>query len=146
MREAMRILLIEGLLRHSLYKGVSVSELSLRDVKDIYQLRRMLQISGVRAASKSRHPILGELQSTLGEHEAIVRLRHWMKAVSFDLEFHILLIRFHQNRRLESFYRNMIGELRVGTVLVDRSRGDPGILIPVHRKICDLLRGGKLKQ
>jgi len=32
MREAMRILSIEGLLRHSLHRGVAVSQLALRDV------------------------------------------------------------------------------------------------------------------
>jgi DNA-binding GntR family transcriptional regulator len=62
------------------------------------------------------------------------------------LQFHSLLFRFHGNKRLESFYKNMLGELRVGMVLVDRSHDNPGALIPVHRKMCQLLSTGKLKQ
>jgi DNA-binding FadR family transcriptional regulator len=40
----------------------------------------------------------------------------------------------------------MIGELRVGMVLVDRSHDDPEALIPVHRKMHQFLSTGKLKQ
>jgi DNA-binding GntR family transcriptional regulator len=57
-----------------------------------------------------------------------------------------LLIRFHHNRRLESFYQRVIGELRMGMVLVDRSHDDPSALIPVHRKMYQLLAAGKLKE
>jgi DNA-binding GntR family transcriptional regulator len=66
--------------------------------------------------------------------------------VGFDLHFHSLLIRFHHNRRLESFYQQVIGELRLGMVLVDRSHDNPGALIPVHRKMYQFLAAGKLKQ
>jgi len=75
-----------------------------------------------------------------------VRDRNWSCAVSHDLHFHSLLIRFHGNKRLDTFYKNMLGELRVGMVLVDRSHDNPGALIPVHRKMCQLLSTGKLKQ
>jgi DNA-binding GntR family transcriptional regulator len=66
--------------------------------------------------------------------------------VGFDLQFHISLIHFHHNKRLESFYQKLIGELRMGMVLVDRRHDNPGGLIPQHRKIYQLLSVGKLKQ
>jgi DNA-binding GntR family transcriptional regulator len=75
-----------------------------------------------------------------------VRNRDWARAVEFDLQFHTLLIRFHQNRRLESFYQKVIGELRMGMVLVDRGHDQPGKLVPVHRKLYQLLAKGKAKQ
>src|SRR5229473_6582660 len=50
MREAMRILSLEGLLKRNLHRGVTVSQLSVRDVQEIYQLRRMLEIPAVLAA------------------------------------------------------------------------------------------------
>jgi DNA-binding GntR family transcriptional regulator len=75
-----------------------------------------------------------------------VQARDWSRAVSHDLHFHNLLIRFHGNKRLDSFHRNMLVELRVGMILVDRSHDDPGALIPVHRKMYQLLSSGKLKQ
>ena len=145
MREAIRILALEGLLRRSLHRGVAVSQLSLRDVKEIYQLRRMLELPAVLAASHPGPEILEELRAALESYEEAVRLRNWPRAVSHDLHFHSLMIRFHGNKRLETFYQNMIGELRVGMVLVDRTHDDPGALAPVHRKMCQLLSTGKLK-
>ena len=146
MREAIRILSLEGLLRRSLHRGAAVSQLSLRDVQEIYQLRRMLELPAVLAARSPNQDLLQELRSAVEQYELAVGDRNWSRAVSHDLHFHSLLIRFHGNKRLDSFYKNMIGELRIGMVLVDRSHDNPGALIPVHRKMCRLLSTGKLKQ
>lgn len=146
MREATRILSLEGLLKRSIHRGVAVSQLSLKDVQEIYHLRRMLEIPAVLAAQSRRSDILQEIRNALDGYERSVRARDWMRAVSFDLQFHSLLIRFHQNKRLESFYQKLIGEVRMGMVLVDRTHDDPERLIPVHHKMYQLLTAGKLKQ
>lgn len=146
MREATRILSLENLLKRSIHRGVAVSQLSLKDVQEIYHLRRMLEISGVLGAGDNRSEALPELRDAVEGYERAVRERDWLRAVGFDFQFHSLLIRFHRNRRLESFYQRVIGELRMGMVLVDRSHDDPGGLIPVHRKIYQLLAAGKLKE
>ena len=70
----------------------------------------------------------------------------WVRAVRFDLHFHTLLIRFHRNRRLESFYQKLLGELRMGMVLVDLRHDDPGGLVPVHRRIYQLLTHGEISE
>lgn len=145
MREATRILSLENLLKRSIHRGVAVSQLALKDVQEIYHLRRMLEIPGVLAAAEKRSEVLPELRSAVEGYERAVRERDWLRAVGFDLQFHSLLIRFHRNRRLESFYQRVIGELRMGMVLVDRSHDNPGALIPVHRKMYQLLAAGKLK-
>jgi DNA-binding GntR family transcriptional regulator len=146
MREATRILSLEGLLRRRIHRGIAVSQLSLKDVQEIYQLRRMLEISAVLATESRDGEVLPELLTALEGYEQAVRNRDWARAVEFDLQFHTLLIRFHQNRRLESFYQKVIGELRMGMVLVDRGHDQPGKLIPVHRKLYQLLAKGKAKQ
>ena len=145
MREATRILTLEGLLRRSIHRGVAVSQLSLKDLHEIYEVRRMLEISAVLAANGSSD-VLPELENALAGYEQAVLRRDWVRAVGFDLQFHSRLIGLHHNRRLETFYQKVIGELRMGMVLVDRSHDDPGRLIPVHRKLLGLLSAGKLKQ
>jgi len=146
MREAVRILCLEGLLVRSAHRGVAVERLSARDVREIYELRRMFEISAVLATRKPDPTVLKELQLALEQYEHAVRSRDWLTAVGHDLHFHTLLIRFLQNRRLETFYRKVIGELRMGMVLVDRSHDDPVGLVPVHRKVYQLLHAGKSKQ
>jgi len=145
MREATRILSLEGLLKRSIHRGVAVSQLSPGDVREIYQLRRMLEIPAV-LAGRSGHPVFSELRAELEGYERAVRQRDWMRAVGHDLHFHSLLVRFHGNKRLESFYQKLVGEVRMGMVLVDLSHEDPSRLVPAHRRIYELLAGGKLKQ
>jgi DNA-binding GntR family transcriptional regulator len=103
-------------------------------------------LPAVLAARDPGFYLLRDLQDAIEQYEKAVKNRDWVSAVSHDLHFHSQLVRFHGNKRLTSFYENVIGELRVGMVLVDRSHDNPSGLIPVHRKIFQLLSTGKLKR
>jgi len=145
MREAVRILALEGLLKRNIHRGVTVAQLSLKDVREIYALRRMLEISAILAAKDPSPDLLEEMRAAVDSYEKAVRSRDWARAVAFDLQFHSLLIRFHKSKRLEVFYQKVIGEVRLGMMLVDSHHDDPGGLIPVHRKLYQLLVAGKRK-
>ena len=146
MREAMRILCLEGLLNRSAHRGIAVAQLSLNDVKEIYHVRRVLEISAVEAAKTLPSDLMDELRTALQGYERSVQTRDWVDAVSHDLQFHLLLIRFLENKRLEAFYQKTIAELRMGMVLVDRRHDEPGTLVPVHRKLFRLLTAGRRKE
>jgi len=143
MREATRILSLEGLLKKNAHRGVTVARLSAEDVAEIYQLRHLMEIPAVLVAKPEDSDVLSELRNALEGYERSVGETDWVPAVRFDLQFHTLLIRFHRNSRLESFYQKLIGELRIGMVLVDRRHDDPGGLVPVHRKMYELLMAGQ---
>jgi len=145
-REATRILSLEGLLKRSAHRGVAVAQLSLEDVAEIYQLRHILEIPAVLAAKIEDSDVLAEMRTALEGYEEAVEGMDWVRAVRFDLHFHTLLIRFHRNRRLESFYQKLLGELRMGMVLVDLRHDDPGGLVPVHRRIYQLLTRGEINE
>ena len=142
-REATRILSLEGLVKRNAHRGVAVAQLSLEDVAEIYQVRHLLEIPAVLAAKAGDSHVLAEMRNALEGYEKAVEGADWVKAVRFDLHFHTLLIRFHRNRRLESFYQRLLGELRMGMVLVDLRHDDPGALVPVHRRIYQLLTEGE---
>jgi len=146
MREAMRILSLEGLLKRNIHRGIAVAQLSLRDVQEIYHVRRVLEISAIQAAKSPASELLRDLRAALEQYEEAVRSRDWVSAVTHDLHFHSLLIRFLANKRLECFYQKTIAELRMGMVLVDQRHDHPGMLIPVHRKLYQLLTAGRLKE
>ena len=86
------------------------------------------------------------MREAVDAYEKAVRSKDWAQAVACDLQFHSSLIRFHKNKRLETFYQKVIGEVRMGMVLVDSRHDDPGGLIPVHRKLYQLLVAGKRKE
>ncbi len=146
MREALRVLSLEGLLTRNIHRGVTVARLSVSDVREIYQLRRMLETSALQAAKTVRPELLDELRALVERYEAAGKAGDWIEAVRWDLQFHALLTRLHNNERLERFYQKVLSELRVGMVLVDRSHDNPGRLTRVHRRIYQLLAAGKLKE
>ena len=146
MREAVRILSLEGLLKRNIHRGVAVARLSLKDVGEIYDLRRLLEVQAILSAKDRPRELMDELRAAVDAYERAVRSRDWAQAVNCDLQFHTLLIHLRRNQRLETLYQKVIGELRMGMVLVDRSHNDPGALVPVHRKLYQLLSAGKLKQ
>jgi DNA-binding GntR family transcriptional regulator len=145
-REATRILALEGLVKRSAHRGVSVAQLSLPDVAEIYQVRHLLEVPAVLKANGENAELFSSLGDALEGYERSVAEANWVRAVKFDLQFHTLLIRFHKNERLASFYEKLTGELRMGMVLVDRRHDDPGRLAPVHRRIYELLRSGELEE
>src|SRR5438132_14067192 len=55
MREAMRILSLEGLLKRNLHRGVTVSQLSVRGVQEFYHLPLMLGFTPVLPAGRAVH-------------------------------------------------------------------------------------------
>ena len=75
MREATRILSLEGLLKRRIHRGVAVSQLSLKDVQEIYHLRRILEISAVLGAKSEDGDVLRELHAALHGYERTVRER-----------------------------------------------------------------------
>jgi DNA-binding GntR family transcriptional regulator len=128
------------------HRGATVAELTPHDIREIYHLRRMLELSAVQAAKRRSAEHLEKLRRLVDQYEGAVRAGDWTGAVASDLQFHSLLIRFHNNRRLESFYQKVLRELRMGMVLVDRGLDNPARLIRVHRSIYQLLAAGKLQQ
>ena len=146
MREGFRVLALEGLLTRNIHRGVSVAQLSLNDVREIYALRRMLEQSAVKAANHLRKETLEQLRMLVDRYEAAASAGDWIEAVGQDLQFHALLVRSLDNGRLEHFYQQVLSELRLGMVLVDRSHDHPSRLTRVHRKIYQLIEAGKLKQ
>ncbi len=145
-REAVRILALEGLLKRNIHRGVTVALLAMKDVEEIYDLRRLIEVQAILSAKKRSPELMEQIRAAVDGYERAVRARDWAQAVNWDLQFHSLLIHLRGNKRLETFYQKVIGELRMGMVLVDRSHNNPGALVPVHRKLYQLLSAGKLKQ
>ncbi len=86
-REATRILSLEGLLKRNAHRGVAVAQLSLEDVAEIYQVRHLLEIPAVRAATMEDSDVLVEMRGALEGYEEAVEGVDWVRAVRFD--FHL---------------------------------------------------------
>jgi len=88
-REALRDLASEGLIRLDAHRGAVVRETSLREVREIYLLRRLLEPEAVTTAADAMGPdVLAVLERLQSEMDNVPDLGRW---VALNREFHRLL-------------------------------------------------------
>jgi DNA-binding GntR family transcriptional regulator len=142
MREAIRLLVYEGLIRHNARRGVAVTALSVEDVTDIYRVRHRLELDGVDATRGLPPDRLVRLDVS-EELRRALRTADWNATVEWDMTFHRRLVGFLGSARLNQFYRTLLAELRLGLVLVDRREHDADELVSEHEALYELLRAGR---
>jgi DNA-binding GntR family transcriptional regulator len=144
LREALRILIQEGLVRHTVHRGITVTELSLGSIEDIYRLRRILEVSAAENGRLSESG-LDALAGTVERLQKAAEEKDWAAVVEADMRFHGTLVSLLGSERLDSFFWNVLSELRLGLVALDRASGDARRMSGEHRKFFRLLKAGKRK-
>jgi len=107
LREALKVLAAEGLVTMKVRRGAYVTEVSEKDLADVYHLLALLEsdAAGVVAAGAS-DAALGQLRELHAELEAAVNDRDRFFAV--NERFHLALLRLADNRWREQ----MVADLR----------------------------------
>ncbi len=145
LREALRILIQEGLVRHTVHRGITVTELSPESASDIYRVRRLLEVSAVESGRLSPQA-LASLGTAVDRLEKAAEEQDWPALVEADMKFHQSLVKLLGSERLEAFFWNLLSELRLGLVAVDRASSDVRRMSGEHRKFYRLLKAGKRKE
>lgn len=137
-REAMRLLAMDGLVVHSPHRGVVVAELSESDVGDVYRARLELERAGVRSVGSDR-AIIDALSACVmamadsGDMDAVA---------AADLRFHSTLVAAMGSARLDRFYASIQAELRLSRAWTLRARGEPADMVRAHQPVIDALERG----
>ncbi len=138
-RETLRILVAGGLVQHYPQRGAVVCELSPDDIRDIYRLRMMMELEGVRAAGHLRPEQEKRLSQAVEDFEAAAASKDVARLVAADIGFHSRIVELAGSPRLNRFYRSVASEVRFGFSVVsvlDREVEQPGPLVEEHRQIC----------
>ena len=106
-REALRQLELEGLVRSIPNKGVVVEGVTKQDVEDIYAIRKMVEGLAARWASeKITSEELKELKDILGLMDYYTQKGEHDKLSELDSKFHDIIFKASQSRPLESILTN----------------------------------------
>jgi DNA-binding GntR family transcriptional regulator len=139
LREAERRLVAEGVLRHKAHFGVTVAAPTVCDVREVFEVRRLIECAAVPRVdgqtSAEFHSLAAQL---LTAYEA----RDWSLVVDLDLKFHRSLVGATRNSRLMAFFSNMLAELRLALFLVPPQQSRR-ISLEDHLELCELLGEGK---
>jgi DNA-binding GntR family transcriptional regulator len=143
LREAFRLLTHERLLSHEPYRGVSVRVLSVHDVVDLYQVRKVIEcgaLSGV--TSEAEKDTFTAVAAAVAEGERAEQAADWQGLGTANIRFHQALVALAGSSRLDDLMRGITAELRlVFHVMADPRRFHEPYLAR-NREILALLESG----
>lgn len=104
-REALRDLASEGLVRFDPHRGAIVTELDPEEVKDIYEIRRILEPHAMRQAAPLVTDSLLERLRTV--HQRMIDNAHSASFVDLNRVFHLAIYEAGTSSRLLSIIRGL---------------------------------------
>lgn len=152
LREAFRLLGHERLLLHEFNRGVFVRKLTVDDVRDLYQLRRILECGAVRRAAERRADssadgwaeLLVPVRGAVEEGEAAAARDEWIEVGTANMHFHQAVAALAQSPRVTEAMGHLLAELRLVFHVMDAPQAFHQAYLPENRAILELLAADQL--
>lgn len=112
-REALRQLLCEGLVTYQRNKGVTVRVMARTDIKDIYIIRRTLELQAINGGRYIKQEALARMLNAIETVEAAARDDDWATVATYSLRFHQAIVSILGSRRFDSFFASIMAQLRL---------------------------------
>jgi DNA-binding GntR family transcriptional regulator len=113
LREAFRLLSHERLLVHELNRGVSVRQLTVSDLVDLYRVRRLVEVGVLQEAGPIDAGRLDEARQCVAEAQDAAREGRWLEVGTANVRFHLALAGLADSARVENLMRQILAELRL---------------------------------
>jgi len=140
-REALKKLEKDGLVKIIPNRGAMVINLTLRDVIEIYDIRKQLESLAIELFIKGKKEnILDELDKICDEDDNCLKNGDLNLHIKYNYKFHKLLVKFSENKRLIKFYDELSGQLSMLVGKTINFAGEPEKSADEHRKILEALR------
>jgi DNA-binding GntR family transcriptional regulator len=143
-RDAIRVLVTEGLVVHELHRGAIVRTLSAADISDIYALRRMFESQGLAALSGAPLEARNRIKTILDSCQAALDEADYIGFIESELEFHGALVSFLGSERLDRFFGQLLVELRLllGELSSDSEAGKSRRILSLYRRLVRVAEKG----
>lgn len=141
-REAFRSLVGEHLLTYEVNRGMTVRVLGPEDVRDIYRLRRLLELSALDLFAGGAAVDPAALGAVVRAAEDAAAAGDWAAVGTANLRFHELLVAVHGSSRITELFRRLMTEMRLGFLAVADPASFHGAYLPRNREVLAHLTGG----
>jgi DNA-binding GntR family transcriptional regulator len=146
LREAFRQLAQEGVLVHEFGRGVFVRTLTVEDVRDIYALRRVLELAAVRNLHNAPEHALTAIRLAVESAEEAATRDDWSAVGSANMQFHQAVADLLGNQRAREVVRRLLAELRLVFVVMDDLREFHEPYRRTNRELYELLAAGDVER
>jgi DNA-binding GntR family transcriptional regulator len=149
-REALGVLVAEGLARREPNRGVHVTELDPASVHDVCVARSVLEVAGVRRWGQAGDDARQGVRDALADFTEVARATARGAAGPADLTaahlaVHRSFVGLTESPRLVALADALSAEVRLGLAKVDRIRRNAEDQVHSHHDLLDLLEDGQVE-
>lgn len=149
LREILLVLASEGLVQHVPHHGARVVQLGVRDARDIYLVRQLIESAAIERAASRPLEASEYLSAAVGRLEDAAAAHDLDQLVEADLGFHRSLAGVLESDRLAALFRTIEAQLRLAFSIVafaDREYEQPEPLVDEHRRLHEVIVAGDVDQ
>jgi DNA-binding GntR family transcriptional regulator len=141
-REALRELEGSGLVTCERFRGTRVRGADLKEMRESYELRIMLEMRAVQLAAPYPPELLAVLDQHLGEMDAAINGNDSERYIDCSLRFHRRLVESSGNRTFLSVWDSLLWEVRGRIALRQFARTGTSLkpLLALHRTLMARMR------
>jgi len=139
-REAIRKLEIEGFIIIVPRKGAYVSDVSLKDIAQVFEVRAAMEaLAAGLAAQRISDDQLGVLEKKLAEVESVANSLDLDSIIQFDTDFHEIIYDASKNDRLVQILHNLREQIQRYRTTSLASPGRLKDTIKEHKELLDAI-------
>lgn len=145
-REALRYLEKEGLVETKPFKGTYVTQLTERDMEELYSLRSAIEEFAVRILIKHiDEEKIGKLESIFQSMQQASKKEDLDKLISEDFRFHQTICELSEHRKLLEVWLTLENQLRVFLTIEKQLFGNSLQFVKSHNPILEAIQGRKIR-
>jgi DNA-binding GntR family transcriptional regulator len=145
-REALGLLVAEGLATREPNRGVHVTELDPLAVHDVCTARAVLETAGVRRWADAEEAAREACRGALREFAAVAADDPTPAALTAaHLAIHRSFVALTESARLVALAETLTAEIRLALAKVDRIRRNADAQVHSHARVVDLLERGEVE-
>src|SRR4051794_5360911 len=146
LREALALLVAEGLATREPNRGVSVASPDPTSVRDVSRARHVLETAGVQHWPTASEEARGAVRRALADYEqAVAEAASYEELNQRHLAIHLSLVGLTESPRLVAMAEQVVAELRLALAQIDRVRRNARDQAGSHHHLLDLLESGDIE-
>lgn len=144
-REALGVLVAEGLATRAPNRGVFVTALDPDAVRDVARARAVVEVAGIRRWPEASEEARDAVRRALDDFDALAARDFTpSELTAAHLAIHRAFAGLTESARLIALADALYAEIRLGLAKVDRIRRNAGDQAHSHRELLDLLEQGDI--
>lgn len=145
LREAFQLLIRERLLVHELSRGVFVRRLTMRDISDLYKVRRAVECGAVRSIEAMTPEGLRRVRAAIEDGQTAAAAGQWGQVATASIRFHEALVGLVGSSRLDDLVSSVLAEFRLAYAVMRDTEKFHQQFLEMHSPVAEAVSAGNLE-